>query len=293
MTELPIYSYRILVILGLMVAMTELSQFRNTVMVLPGKGGVGKTLVSSTMGILLSRQFKTTLLDVDIITPNLARVMGLAGREPKFNRHRKQEAFTFNENLRVFSVENYFQDNSGIRLGVDECERLISECLTDIDYGPNPIDFLICDMPPAQSDPVKALRRLFPKRLYGIGVTSPTTTSMDNLERTLWTCYDSKIEVLGVIANMVGAEMHGQTPLCSCGCGQPFYPNADRGDGSEVLEFTERMKCDFLGIIKFDPNIGFHYNRGNPAVINNGAIKSAVDRIAGQRGLLHRLGVVK
>lgn len=273
--------------------MSELSQFRNAGLILPGKGGVGKTMVSSSIAILLSQNFRVALLDVDIITPNLARVMGLAGVDPKFNRSRKQKAFTYNDNLRIYSVESYFEDNAGIRLGVEECERIISECLLDIDWGPEPIDFLICDMPPATSDPIKALRRLFPKNLSGIGVTNPTRLSMDCLQRTLYSCYDMKIKVLGVIANMIGAEMHGYIPLCGCGCGRPFYPFADHGDGREVQEFTDRMKCDFLGVIKFDPDIGFKADTGHPAIINNGAIKSAAGRIVKQQPLFHRFGIVK
>lgn len=271
--------------------MTELSQFGDVNLILPGKGGVGKTLDASSIAIMLSLLgHRTAILDVDTITPNLGQVMGLSGKDPRFTRSRKQKAYTYNENLRVYSLETYFEDNSGIRLGVEECERLISECLLDIDWGSAPIDKLICDMPPATSDPMKALRNLFPKKnLYGIGVSSPTKLSMDNLERTLYTCYDMKIKVLGVIANMVGASMHGHIPLCGCGCGQPFYPNKDRGDGSEVREFAERMKCDFLGVIKFDPDIGFKANHGQPTIMNNGAIKSAVDKIVKQRSLFHKL----
>lgn len=273
--------------------MSGLSQFRNVEMIVPGKGGVGKTGVSALLGLLLSLKYRCALLDIDMITPNLAQVMGLTGAEPIFSQRRKLKAYAYNANLTVFSLENYFRDNAGIRLGVEECEQLISECLEDIEWSPDiasqPIDFLICDMPPATSDPIKALRRIFPKNLYGIGVTSPTKLSLDNLERMLLNCYDMKIGVLGVVANMVGAEMHGAIPRCGCGCGQPFYPNKDRGDGSEVLEFTNRMKCDFLGTIPYNPNIGEQLNSGHPEIMNNGAIKAAVDKISKQTGFIGRL----
>lgn len=273
--------------------MQKLSHFRNVEMIIPGKGGVGKTLISSLVALLLARNYKTALLDVDIITPNLAQVMGLTDKEVRFSRQRKLKAYVYNKNLSIFSLENYFEDNAGIRLGVEECERLISECLLDIEWAPDiaseKFDFLICDMPPATSDPIKALRRLFPKNLNGVGVTSPTKLSMDNLERTLYTCYDMRINVLGVIANMVGAEMHGHIPRCGCGCGQPFYPNMDKGDGSEVLEFTERLKCDFLGVIKYNPLVGFNANQGQLVLMDNGAIKGSVDRITKQRGFMSKL----
>lgn len=271
--------------------MSDLAHFRNVEMIIPGKGGVGKTGVASLTALLLSQKYRCALLDIDMITPNLAQVMGLTNAEPIFSRRRKLKAYAFNKNLTVFSLENYFKDNAGIRLGVEECERLISECLEDIEWSPDiasnkPIDFLICDMPPATSDPIKALRRIFPKNLYGIGVTSPTKLSLDNLERMLLNCYDMKIGVLGVVANMVGAEMHGATPRCGCGCGQPFYPNKDRGDGSEVVEFTKRMKCDFMGVIKYDPDIGNQLNTGHPKLMNNGAIKATVDKISRQTGFM-------
>lgn len=269
--------------------MSGLAHFRNVEMIIPGKGGVGKTGSASLSALLLSQKYRCALLDIDMITPNLAQVMGLTNVEPVFSKRRKLKAYAYNKNLTVFSLENYFRDNAGIRLGVEECERLISECLEDIEWSSEPIDFLICDMPPATSDPIKALRRIFPKNLYGVGVTSPTKLSLDNLERMLLNCYDMKIGVLGVIANMVGAEMHGHIPRCGCGCGQPFYPNKDRGDGSEVLEFTVRMKCDFLGVIKYDPDIGEQFNSGHPTLMNNGAIKATVDKISKQIGFLGRL----
>jgi Mrp family chromosome partitioning ATPase len=262
--------------------MTSLSQFRNAEMILPGKGGAGKTLVSTLLAISLSRKYNCALLDVDIITPNLAQATGFGDKEPVYSTSRKQLAFSHNDNLRVFSVETFFVDNAGIRLGVKECERLLQECLEDVDWGSRPIDYLILDMPASQSDPIKALRRLFPKNLYGIGVTTPKLQSMSNLERTLFTCYDLNIKILGVIANMVGAEMHGYVPRCGCGCGQPFYPNNDRGDGSEVREFTERMKCDYLGSIKHDPDLGYKLDVGTLTGVNNGAIATAVRKVERQ-----------
>jgi Mrp family chromosome partitioning ATPase len=190
----------------------KLALVKHKVLVLSGKGGVGKSTVSTQMALTLASQGKSVgLLDVDICGPSVPRMMGLTAAEV----HQSGNGWTpiaveslppdCDGELLVMSVGFMLpnKDDAVIWRGPRK-NGLIKQFLTDVDWGH--LDYLIVDTPPGTSDEhLSIIQYLRGAGIDGaVVVSTPQEVAMADVRKEINFCKKTKVPVLGVIENMAG-----------------------------------------------------------------------------------------
>ena len=226
----------------------RLANVRHKILVLSGKGGVGKSSVSSQIAFALALQGKQVgLLDIDICGPSIPRMMGLVGHEVHSSASGWSPVYV-EDNLAVMSIGFMLpqQDDAVIWRGPRK-NGLIKQFLTDVVW--NELDYLIIDTPPGTSDEhISVVQYLKESNITGaVVVTTPQEVSMADVRKELNFCKKTGIRVLGVVENM--ADL--QVPIGSAGAetGVRIIDNTSGADVTEAalaklqLVFPELLSC--------------------------------------------------
>ena len=190
----------------------KLELVKHKILVLSGKGGVGKSTVASQMALTLASQGHSVgLLDVDICGPSVPRMMGLTSSEV----HQSGSGWTpihvstlpdeCDGELLVMSVGFMLPnaDDAVIWRGPRK-NGLIKQFLTDVDWGN--LDYLIVDTPPGTSDEhLSIIQYLRGAGIDGaVVVSTPQEVCMADVRKELNFCKKTKVDVIGVVENMAG-----------------------------------------------------------------------------------------
>ena len=191
----------------------RLSGVKNIVMVLSGKGGVGKSTVSAQLAFALAaRGLEVGLLDIDICGPSVPKMLGLEGEEIHQSNLGWSPVYV-SENLGVMSIGFMLPnpDDAVIWRGPRK-NGLIKQFLKDVDWGK--LDYLIIDAPPGTSDEhISAAQFLKPcGNLAGaVVVTTPQQVAIIDVRKEINFCKKTNIPVLGVVENMAGLRQPLET----------------------------------------------------------------------------------
>ena len=186
-----------------MVAAVPLSEVKHKLLVLSGKGGVGKSTFSSQLAFSLAAQgFQVGLLDIDICGPSIPRMLGLVGQEVHQSALGWSPVYV-NDNLGVMSIGFMLPntDDAVIWRGPKK-NGLIKQFLADVNWGA--IDYLIIDTPPGTSDEhISIVQYLNSSNIDGaIVITTPQEVSMADVRKELNFCRKTGVSVIGVVENM-------------------------------------------------------------------------------------------
>ncbi len=201
----------------------SLSDVSHVILVLSGKGGVGKSTVSAQVAQALSfRGYGVGLLDVDICGPSAPRMVGVTGRTVHQSQ-RGWEPVYANPNLAVMSVSFLLEEgDAAVVWRGPRKNGLIKQFLTETYWGDGGLDYLIVDTPPGTSDEhisiVQYLNEARPMTIASSGggsgaacgaivVTTPEEVSMADVRKELNFCKKTGVPVLGVVENMSGLQM--------------------------------------------------------------------------------------
>jgi len=180
----------------------RLSGVHRIIAVASGKGGVGKSMVASTLALHLASQGKKVgLLDLDFYGPSCHVILGVHDAAPV---EEKGLLPPMVHDIRFMSLVFFTQDKPAPLRGED-ISNVILEILAITQWGP--LDYLIIDMPPGLGEETLDLIRYI-KRLEFVIVTTPSQVSMSAVKKLLLLLQDLKAPVLGVIENM---NMHPST----------------------------------------------------------------------------------
>lgn len=162
-----------------------------------GKGGVGKSMVATTLALnLVKKGLKVGLLDLDFTSPSTHVILAVKGLYP-------EEEYgilpPLAHGLRYMSIVHYSLDEPAPLRGEDVSNAII-ELLAITRWGE--LDILILDMPPGIGDATLDTLRLVPRIEY-IVVTTPSVVAFQSVKRLLLLLLDLKIPVIGVLENMV------------------------------------------------------------------------------------------
>ena len=185
------------------IILSKLSTVKHTILVLSGKGGVGKTTVACQLAYsLASKGNQVGILDIDICGPSVPQVMGLVGQEV----HQSSSGWSpvyVDDNLGVMSIGFMLPnaDDAIVWRGPRK-NGLIKQFLTDVDWGS--LDYLIIDTPPGTSDEhLSILQYLKGSKVDGaVVVTTPQEVAMADVRKELSFCKKTDLKCLGVIENM-------------------------------------------------------------------------------------------
>lgn len=227
-----------------------LNQVKHKLVIMSGKGGVGKSTVAADIALLLSKKgFKVGLLDVDLHGPSIAGILGLTGI-PINAVGNKMEPYQYSENLEVMTVQGLLADNDAaliwrgpVKIGV------IRQFLADTKWSP--LDYLIIDCPPGTGDEPLTVVQTIPD-IKAVVVTTPQEIALADVRKSLNFCELTKIPVAGIIENMSGFVC----PNCHT------IHNIFKSGGGEKL--AKENEITFLGKIPIDPNVVESDDNGDP-----------------------------
>lgn len=230
-----------------------LANVKNKILVLSGKGGVGKSTVTAQIARTLAESnFSVGALDVDICGPSLARIMGVNGQTVHKSSSGWSPVYTLDD-IAIMSIDFLLssEEDAVIWRGAKK-NGMIKEFLCSVDWGE--LDFLIIDTPPGTSDEHLAIVSLFKQsKVNGaILVTTPQEVSLSDVRKEINFCKKLKIPIIGLVENM-------SSYTCSkCNVTSSIFP-ATSG-GAKALADAENI--EFLCSLPLDPNIGKNGDNG-------------------------------
>lgn len=219
----------------------NLGRIKRKILVMSGKGGVGKSTVASYLSLLLSRNDKKVgLLDVDLHGPSIPRLMNIKGgldmpREGAVRPHR------LSDGLSIVSLEMVLGDKDTAVIWRGPLKiSAIRQFISDIEWGD--LDYLIVDSPPGTGDEPLTVAQTIPDA-EALIVTTPQEISLADVRKSINFCKQVNLKIMGVVENMSGF-------VCPhCGKNIPIF---GKGGGKGM---ADQMGVPFLGEIPLDPQM--------------------------------------
>lgn len=180
----------------------SLKKIKNKLLVMSGKGGVGKTSTSVNLSIALANKgYQVGIMDVDLHGPDVPRMLGLKGML-NVGESRKLEPIEKTKNLKAVSIESLTmsKDDAIIWRGPIKFSA-IKQFIGDVDWGE--LDFLIIDSPPGTGDEPLTIAQTI-SDAKAIIVTTPQEVSLADVRKSINFCKTVKMEIFGLIENMSG-----------------------------------------------------------------------------------------
>jgi len=231
----------------------SLASIKRVVLVLSGKGGVGKSTVAVNLAAEMARKGKRVgLLDIDIHGPSIPSMLGLENMPIPYNDSLMLPV-EFTANLSVMSIGFLLKDKGDAVIWRGPLKNsIIKQFLSEVDWGP--LDFLVVDSPPGTGDEPLSIAQLTAKKATAVIVTTPQRVSIDDVRKCVTFCRKVELPIAGIIENMSGF-------VCPK-CGE-VIPIFDSG-GGEAL--AGEMQIPFLGRLPIDPAIVSACDFGAPFV---------------------------
>ena len=220
---------------------TSLGKIKNKIIVMSGKGGVGKTSTSVNLSIALaSKGHQVGIMDVDLHGPDVPRMLGLNG-VPELTPNNKLNPLRYSDHLSAISIESFTpgKDDAIIWRGPLKYSA-IRQFIGEVDWGD--LDFLVIDSPPGTGDePLTVAQTISDAK--AIIVTTPQEVALADVRKSINFCKTVNMEIFGMIENMSGFNC----PHCG-----EMIDLFGAGGGERT---AREMGIRFLGRIPFDPNV--------------------------------------
>ena len=241
---------------------------KHVILVLSGKGGVGKSTVAVNLAYALANHGRSVgLLDLDFHGPSIPKMLGLDDRRPGVQNH-TIEPVHVTGNLSVMSMGFLLSEPSApviwrgpVKMGV------IRQFLVDVNWGS--LDYLVVDLPPGTGDEALTIAQLAPNLRGAVIVTTPQDVAVIDAVKAVKFIEQLEIPVLGIVENMSGL-------VCPC-CGE-VVDLFGRG-GGEVA--SQEFAVPYLGAIPLDPEMVKAGDEGHPYILRHAASPTwkAVDEV--------------
>ncbi len=242
---------------------TGLDGVKAVVVVLSGKGGVGKSTVSANLAAGLAMEGKRAgLLDVDVHGPSIPRLLKLAGHRPGMADNLMLPV-EWHWNLGVMSIGFLLpgKDDAVIWRGPAKA-GVIQQLAEQVAWGER--DVLVVDCPPGTGDEPLSVLQIFGPKALALIVTSPQDVAVDDVRRSINFCHQLGNPILGIVENLSGF-------VCpSCGAVHDIFSS---GGGQRL---AEEASVPFLGRIPIDPEVSRSGDDGDVFLAVAGKSPSAV-----------------
>lgn len=229
----------------------SMAWIKHKILILSGKGGVGKSTVAVNLAFsLLFSNRRVGLLDIDIHGPSIPKLLGLEGISFHF-KHGKIVPVEFGDSLKVVSI-GFLISGAGeavIWRGPMKA-NLIRQFLADVQWGE--LDFLVIDSPPGTGDEPLSVCQLIENPDGAVIVTTPQELVLADVRKSINFCRKLNMPVIGIIENMSGF-------ICPhCGKETQLF----KAGGGESLSLETGVP--FLGRVPLDPELVDSCDAGRP-----------------------------
>jgi len=232
-----------------------LAKIKHIIIVISGKGGVGKSTVSSNIAMSLSmRGYNTGLMDIDITGPNIPKMFGIEDEQLMANDKKMLIPIIVPPSLKVMSMAFLLpsKDTPVLWRGPVKMSA-VQQFIEDVNWGE--LDYLVIDMPPGTGDEALSIAQLIPKADGMVVVTTPQQVALLDSRKSVGFAAETKIPIIGIIENMSGF-------VCPH-CGE--VTDIFKTGGGEAT--AKEMNIQFLGKIPIEPGVVECGDSGMPVVL--------------------------
>ena len=241
----------------------SLGKIKHVVIVLSGKGGVGKSTVSSNLAISMAQKgLQVGLMDIDITGPNIPKMFGIEDEQILVDDNRKLVPVIVPPSMKVMSMAFLLPSKDApviwrgpVKMGA------IRQFLEDVNWGD--LDDLVIDMPPGTGDEAISIMQLIPKADGVVIVTTPQDVSLLDSRKSISFAAETGVPIIGIVENMSGF-------VCPH-CGEITDIFKSGGGKDTATEFD----IQFLGKVPLEPAIVLAGDSGMPVVISHPESASA------------------
>lgn len=235
----------------------RLSHIRRKILVMSGKGGVGKSSIAAYLALSLARRgHRVGLMDADLHGPSIPRLLGLNGGPKPGLEFGKALPVSFSDRLQVMSIESLLGEDKDvatiwrgpIKIGV------LRQFISDIEWMD--LDFMVIDSPPGTGDEPLTVAQTIPDAKALI-VTTPQEISLADVRKSIHFCRQVGMQILGIVENMSG--------LTCPHCGGQIDLFKTRGGARTAAEEHLRL----LASLPIEPEVVRRGDAGNLASLGN------------------------
>ncbi len=223
---------------------------KNVLLVMSGKGGVGKSSCATNLTMAIHRAgYRVGLLDADIYGPSIPTMLGVSGRPVSLDGKTIEPLERFG--IKMMSIGFMLEDpKQAVIWRGPMLHGALQQFLGDVNWGE--LDFLVIDLPPGTGDVALTLSQRL--RVTGaVIVTTPQPVATDDVFKSVAMCKKVNIPVLGVVENM-------SYFIDTAGVRHELFGS---GGGQAVAEFAE---APLLGQLPLDPQVREWADKGTPVV---------------------------
>ncbi len=230
-----------------------MQNIKHKILVLSGKGGVGKSTIAANLALWLTTKGKNVgLLDIDIHGPSIPKLLNLEDKSPT-GTPEQITPIPYNDTLKVMSIGFLLPDeNNPVIWRGPMKHNLIKQFVSNVTWGN--LDYLVVDCPPGTGDEPLSIAQLIPSVDGAIIVTTPQQLAILDVKKCITFCRRLNLHVLGIIENMAGF-------VCpNCGKKTDIFS----GNGGQQL--ATNLNIPFLGQIPLDPYLVLACDTGKPII---------------------------
>jgi ATP-binding protein involved in chromosome partitioning len=247
----------------------KLTRIKAKLLVMSGKGGVGKTFVATSIALYLKKMgYDVALYDADETGAADPYVLG----ERKASVYRDVKTgelvpVTTRHGLKMMSIEPLLPDDSTPLVWMGPLRtRFLLETLAFTQWGEH--DFMVIDLPPGTGDEAITLAQVIPPPRYAIIVSTPGVLAENVVRKAIVFCRKTGIPILGLIENMSYFECPGQVRISVLG-------------KSTAEELSLNYDIPVLGSIPLDPRVRESHDLGKPIyeLAPNSSIDKAIQEL--------------
>jgi len=234
-----------------------LRQIKNKILVMSGKGGVGKSSIAAYLSVALAKRgYRVGLMDVDLHGPSIPRMLGLEGSLGPGSGEGKPHPIRYIPNMEVISIEPLMGENKDaatiwrgpLKIGV------IRQFIADIEWMD--LDYMIIDSPPGTGDEPLTIAQTIPDAKALI-VTTPQEISLADVRKSINFCRQVNMVILGIVENMSGLKC----PYC----GEMIDIFKTRGG----MLTAKKEGLRLLGTLPFEPDVVSNGDTGSMSLLDD------------------------
>ena len=234
---------------------------KNIVLVMSGKGGVGKSTVAANLAVALQRWgARVGLLDADMYGPSVPTMFGVMGRPTSADGQKFLPLERFG--VKLMSIGFLLEDpKSAVVWRGPMIQGALLQFLKDVDWGP--LDYLVLDLPPGTGDIALTISQKV-RTTGAVIVTTPQEVALQDVYKSVSMAQKVGISILGVVEN--------ESYFICDGC-EKRHEIFGSGGGQKVAEMAE---APLIGQIPLEPGVREWGDAGTP--VTQAAPESSVGR---------------
>ncbi|MHC1593102.1 MAG: Mrp/NBP35 family ATP-binding protein [Methermicoccaceae archaeon] len=250
-------------------AKSNIDTVRHRIMVMSGKGGVGKSTVAANLAMALAMLGRDVgLLDADVTGPNIPKMLHIEDKRPVASEEGLIQPVEIpigtDHSIKVMSLAFFLEEGAPVIWRGPLKMKALDQFINEVGWGD--ADYLIADLPPGTSDEPLSIAQLL-KPHGALIVTTPQDVAIMDVVRAVKMAKVLNVPILGVIENM--------SSIVCPHCGEVFEVFGS-GGGKKM---AEELGIPFLGSIPLDPEIASSGDKGIPFVVeaNSSSAKTFED----------------